>query len=103
MRYIRSYRPGAPSALPVAALLAALLTGCASLPSLTAHAESATPASAAASASASRAAAAAAAAHGPSSLRPFAEVTKDATHTDRLFSLSPTDDKLWPQLTPSGL
>jgi len=103
MRYIRSYRPGAPSTLPVAALLAALLTGCASLPSLTARAESATPASAAASASASRAAAAAAASHGPSSLRPFAEVIKDATHIDGLFSLWQKDDKVWLELKPSDL
>ncbi|HJV60003.1 MAG TPA: zinc-dependent metalloprotease [Albitalea sp.] len=94
-------------------MLIALLAGCASAPSaatrtsapqsLAAAGEAGTAPAPASSASAPKAGAApsAHAAASPNGLRPFADVIKDATRIDGLFTLWQKDDKVWIELKPS--
>jgi hypothetical protein len=126
MKHSRSLRPITRSALVASPLLLVLLAGCASLvpaadtPSVVAPATTspvvsggAKPAATAASAPRAVATAAsavtatappvAAAATGPGSLRPFAEVIKDAKRTEGLLTLWQKDDKFWLELKPSDL
>ncbi|WP_372526916.1 zinc-dependent metalloprotease [Piscinibacter sp.] len=110
MKTIASLGPIAQSALRVSSLLLPLLAGCASLPSTGASAAAAAAtndaattaaaphAAASAASAASRSAQAAAAASG---LRPFADVIKDATRIDGLFTLWQKDDRVWLELKAS--
>ena len=99
MKYLTLSRPIAPAAW---LCCLALLSGCASLPSVTVSATLVPPAKPAAAASAARStpASTAAARAAASGLRPFAEVVKDATRIDGLFSLWQKDDKVWIELKP---
>src|SRR5205814_5825816 len=91
-------------------LLMALLGGCATAPASAsnpsaalAKGEADTAPAPAASASAPKSGAAAQASASSSSLRPFAEIIKDAKRIDGLFTLWQKEDKVWLELKPSDL
>jgi Domain of unknown function (DUF5118) len=93
------------------ALLALVSSGCAQLAEPAGAAAKAAPAASAPGpvaakagpAAAASAPAAAAPAASPGSLRPFADVVKDAKRIDGLFTLWQKDDKVWLELRPEDL